>query len=128
MQACRATIPTMTTESTLISVREAARRLGVHDNTIRRYADRGLIRAVRLPSGVRRLRREDVEALSAPVASSADPAGARRPERSLAELTADQGVEPPGSLDELARPEIWQSDDEAVAFLRLTYAERDRDR
>lgn len=94
---------TMATESTLMSVRKAARRLGVHDNTVRRYADRGLIRAVRLPSGVRRLRREDVEALSA-------------------------SPEPVRSLDELLAPEILRSDEEAAAFLRLTYAERDRDR
>ena len=49
--------------STFISIREAAMQLGVHENTVRRCADRGLIGAVRLPSGVRRLRRVDVEAL-----------------------------------------------------------------
>lgn len=49
--------------STFISFREAAKRLGVHENTVRRYADRGLIGAVLLLSGVRRLRRSDVEAM-----------------------------------------------------------------
>src|SRR5438270_13038697 len=39
-----------------VSVREAATRLGVHENTIRNWVDRGLLRAVRLPgSGYRRI-------------------------------------------------------------------------
>jgi excisionase family DNA binding protein len=47
----------------LLQVRAAARLLGVHENTLRRWEEAGLIRAVRLPSGVRRFRSEDVEAL-----------------------------------------------------------------
>lgn len=47
----------------LMQVRQAARGLGVHENTLRRWEERGLIRAVHLPSGVRRFRPEDVEAL-----------------------------------------------------------------
>ncbi|MBA2766958.1 MAG: helix-turn-helix domain-containing protein, partial [Solirubrobacterales bacterium] len=54
----------MATDPAYISVREAARLLGVHDNTVRRYADRGMLRVARLPSGVRRLVRDDVEALT----------------------------------------------------------------
>jgi excisionase family DNA binding protein len=49
----------------LMQVRQAARALGVHENTIRRWEQRGLLRAVRLPSGVRRFRPEDVEAVRA---------------------------------------------------------------
>lgn len=49
----------------LMKVREAARALGVHENTVRRWEERGLLRAVRLPSGVRRFRPEDVEAMRA---------------------------------------------------------------
>lgn len=49
--------------STLMQVREAARELGVHENTLRRWEERGLIRAVRLPSGVRRFRPEDIEGM-----------------------------------------------------------------
>lgn len=45
----------------LLQVREAARALGVHENTLRRWEESGYIRAVRLPSGVRRFRPEDVE-------------------------------------------------------------------
>ena len=47
----------------LMQVRQAARALGVHENTVRRWEERGLLRAVRLPSGVRRFRTEDVEAM-----------------------------------------------------------------
>lgn len=49
----------------LMQVRAAARHLGVHENTIRRWEEAGLIRAIRLPSGVRRFRREDIERLRA---------------------------------------------------------------
>lgn len=108
-----ATISTMATESTLMSIREAARRLGVHDNTVRRYSDRGLIRAVRLPSGVRRVQREDVEAFA---------------QRTVGRLPADQVVGPVPSLEELVAPGVWRSDKEVEELLALTYAERDRDR
>lgn len=57
----------------LMQVREAARALGVHENTIRRWEERGLLRAVRLPSGVRRFRPEDVEAMRAEMFSGFAP-------------------------------------------------------
>lgn len=47
----------------LMQVRQTARALGVHENTVRRWEERGLLQAVRLPSGVRRFRAEDVEAM-----------------------------------------------------------------
>jgi excisionase family DNA binding protein len=47
----------------LMQVRQVARTLGVHENTVRRWEERGLLHAVRLPSGVRRFRPEDVEAV-----------------------------------------------------------------
>lgn len=118
----------MATESTSISVREAARRLGVHENTVRRYADRGLIRAERLPSGVRRIRRDDIEALEMSVHREATAEPDRQPRRTLAQPTIDQGVEPIHSLDDLIAPELWRSDEELRDFLALTYRERDRDR
>lgn len=46
-----------------MQVRQAAERLGVHENTVRRWEQAGWINAVRLPSGVRRFRPEDVERL-----------------------------------------------------------------
>ena len=47
----------------LMNVRQAARGLGVHENTVRRWEEKGLIKAVRLPSGVRRFRAEDIQSL-----------------------------------------------------------------
>jgi excisionase family DNA binding protein len=56
----------------LLGVREAARRLGVHENTLRRWEQSGLIRAVKLPTGVRRFRAEDVEQLHAEMHRAVD--------------------------------------------------------
>jgi excisionase family DNA binding protein len=48
----------------LMQVRQTARTLGVSENTVRRWAERGLLTAVRLPgSGVRRFRPDEVEGL-----------------------------------------------------------------
>jgi excisionase family DNA binding protein len=47
----------------LMQVRQVARALGAHENTVRRWEERGLLHAVRLPSGVRRFRPDDVEAV-----------------------------------------------------------------
>jgi excisionase family DNA binding protein len=48
----------------LLNVRETAQALGVHENTIRNWEARGLLRAVRLPgSGFRRFSSDDVERL-----------------------------------------------------------------
>jgi excisionase family DNA binding protein len=48
---------------TLLQVRQAARMLGVHENTLRRWEEKGLLHAVRLPSGVRRFDSREVEAV-----------------------------------------------------------------
>lgn len=61
------------TAMALLQVRQAARGLGVHENTLRRWEERGLIRAVHLPSGVRRFRAEDVEALQTQMFSGFPP-------------------------------------------------------
>jgi excisionase family DNA binding protein len=45
-----------------LNVRETAKQLGVHENTVRNLEQRGQLKAVRLPgSGFRRFRKEDVE-------------------------------------------------------------------
>lgn len=46
-----------------VPIREAAKRLGVHENTIRNWADRQVICSHRLPSGIRRLPRSEIERL-----------------------------------------------------------------
>ena len=47
----------------MIPLREAAQRLGVHENTVRNWIDRGLIIGSRLPSGTRRLPAAEVARL-----------------------------------------------------------------
>jgi excisionase family DNA binding protein len=50
----------------LLNVRDTARALGVHENTVRNWQERGILRAVRLPgSGYRRFSSQDVERLRA---------------------------------------------------------------
>jgi hypothetical protein len=50
----------------LLNVRDTARALGVHENTVRNWEERGLLRAVRLPgSGFRRFAAADIERLHA---------------------------------------------------------------
>jgi excisionase family DNA binding protein len=45
----------------LLTVREVGRLLHIHSNTVRRWADRGIIRAYRITRrGDRRFRREDI--------------------------------------------------------------------
>jgi hypothetical protein len=48
--------------STYIGVREAARRLGVHENTVRNWANRGILHSVTMPgpSGFQRFDPEEV--------------------------------------------------------------------
>lgn len=115
--------------STFISFREAAQRLGVHENTVRRYADRGLIRAVRLPSGVRRLRRTDVEAMQpSPDEASVTVAATDRPTATLDEIVEAAGAGPIRDLAALARPGLWDSEEDAERFIAVTRTERDHDR
>jgi excisionase family DNA binding protein len=118
------------TKSTFITIREAAGRLGVHENTVRRYADRGLIGAIRLPSGVRRVRGADIEALHAARSKPEVPqAGTSvdRPAVTDDELIAETGAQPVDDVAALARPDLWHSDEEVERFVAMTLAERQRD-
>lgn len=46
----------------MLRVRDVARLLHVHMNTVRRWSDRGLIRAYRInPRGDRRYKKEDID-------------------------------------------------------------------
>lgn len=57
-----------------LNVRDTARELGVHENTVRNLVDRGELQAVRLPgSGYRRFLREDVEKMRTEMFSSYAP-------------------------------------------------------
>ena len=59
----------------LLNVRDTARALGVHENTIRNWEARGLLRAAHLPgSGFRRFAVQDVERLRAEMFEQMAPA------------------------------------------------------
>ena len=46
----------------MLTIREVSRLLHIHSNTVRRWADRGVLRAYRITTrGDRRFRREDIE-------------------------------------------------------------------
>ena len=48
----------------LLTVSQAARSLGVHPNTVRKWSKQGILKPYRVgPRGDRRFRREDVERL-----------------------------------------------------------------
>jgi excisionase family DNA binding protein len=67
------------------NVREAAKQLNIHENTVRNLEKRGELKAVRLPgSGFRRFRKEDIERMRHEMWSqfapdTAMPAQTRRP-------------------------------------------------
>lgn len=59
----------------LLNVRETARALGVHENTVRNWESNGILRAVHLPgSGFRRFVAQDVERLRAEMFEQLAPA------------------------------------------------------
>ena len=57
-----------------LNVRETAGRLGVHENTVRNWADRGILRPLRLPgSGYRRFDVAEVDRLAREMREAAAP-------------------------------------------------------
>lgn len=60
----------MDTPPTLIGPAEAAKRLGIHRNTLMRWELLGYINPVRLPSGARRYDLADIDAILAKRASA----------------------------------------------------------
>jgi excisionase family DNA binding protein len=48
---------------TMLQVRQAAQALGVHENTVRRWEEKGMLHAIRLPSGVRRFDSREIDAV-----------------------------------------------------------------
>ena len=50
--------------ATVLTVREVARLLNIHMNTVRRWSNQGILKAYRLgPRGDRRFKREDIALL-----------------------------------------------------------------
>ena len=59
----------------LLTVRETARRLGVHENTIRNWDERGVLTSIRLPgSGFRRFDADQVDRMQKEMFSHLAPA------------------------------------------------------
>ena len=53
---------TLLMQASTLTVKEVARMLHVHENTVRRWSDRGIIESFRIcHRGDRRIRKEDVE-------------------------------------------------------------------
>lgn len=61
-------------QTALLTAGQAATILGVSPGTVRRWAQKGQISYVALPSGLMRFRREDIEMLLQPVQADAAPA------------------------------------------------------
>jgi excisionase family DNA binding protein len=62
-------------QAKFLNVRQTAEQLGVHENTVRNWEKRGLLRAVRLPgSGFRRFDAADVERMWKEMTSQLAPA------------------------------------------------------
>lgn len=53
-------------DDALVAATPGAKLIGVHPDTLRRYADDGRIAVVRTPTGARRFRVSDLRALLAP--------------------------------------------------------------
>ncbi len=61
--------------TTLVNVREAAARLGVHENTIRNWEAKGILRAIHLPvSNYRRFELGEIERMAREMRSHPAPA------------------------------------------------------
>jgi len=58
-----------------LNVRQAAKELGVHENTIRNWEDKRVLHGIRLPgSGFRRFPREEIERMQREMLSQYAPA------------------------------------------------------
>lgn len=58
-----------------LNVRETAQQLGVHENTVRNWEERGVLRGIKLPgSGFRRFPRKEVERMRREILESYAPA------------------------------------------------------
>lgn len=68
----------MARQQAVVGITEAARVLGVHPNTLRKWTDDGIVPHLRLPSGYRRYRLEELERFRASMESGGDDRGEKR--------------------------------------------------
>ena len=101
------------TESSYLTLKRAAQVLGVHEQTLRSWERKGLIRMAHLPkSGYRRVPVEEVERLRDVMLVGAEPTGVRfvAPNRDEAALTELAGYDSTSTFDEFMaarRGRIW---------------------
>ena len=62
----------------MVGITEAARVLGVHPNTLRKWTDDGIVPHMRLPSGYRRYRIAELERFRASMESGGEGRGEKR--------------------------------------------------
>ncbi len=51
-------------EDRMLNIAEAAQILGIHKNTLRTWADRGIVPHIKLPSGYRRFRLSEMRRMA----------------------------------------------------------------
>jgi excisionase family DNA binding protein len=114
----------MAVESPTLTIKQAAQMLGVHQQTIRNWERRGLIRLVHLPgSGYRRVLRTEVERLLAQMNPPADPFWDGQTAQALARA---QGAQPVQSIDDLWA-DFWPEDESLEEFRQTIRAWRQHD-
>jgi excisionase family DNA binding protein len=114
----------MVSESSTVTMKEAARMLGVHQQTIRSWEKRGLIRLVRLPgSGYRRVPRAEIERLLPQMSAFTD---SFWDGQSVQVIAQAQGVRPVQSVDDLWA-DFWPEDESVEEFRRTVRTWRQRD-
>ncbi len=65
----------------LLTISQAAARLGVHPDSLRRWADKGLVAMVKLPSGYRRFEPQEIERVRAEMGLKSDHGAPSRQEQ-----------------------------------------------
>jgi len=102
-----------------ITLKEAARMLGVHENTLRNWERRGLIRLIRLPgSRYRRVPLSEVMRLIAQMEGVAPSAVRLEPPPREAELVAQGQALAQAVKEELSRIQQLETLEEAMQKLR----------
>lgn len=110
----------MTQTPTYLTLRRAAQVLGVHEQTLRSWERRGLIRLARLPqSGYRRVPVEEVARIQAAMLAGVEPPGVRLvPPRLDSEALAEAATEATAVRTELAGIESTITFDEFMQTRR----------
>jgi hypothetical protein len=110
----------MTQQATYLTLKRAAQVLGVHEQTLRSWEQRGLIRLARLPqSGYWRVPVEEVARLQVAMLAGQEPSGVRLvPPRLDSEALAEAAASAAAVRTELAEIESTLNFDESMQTRR----------